>query len=301
MFKNIIVGVDRSGGRDQIALAKRLLANGGQLALAHVFPGTPQVWQPTPEFDSPERREVAEMLERAARETGVDAAIRWREGDSTGRGLHELCEIAEADLLVVGSSRRGLLGRVLLHDDTHAALNAAPCAVAVAPIEYASQPVVMREIGVAYNGSPESRHAVDVARELARQSGARLSAFEAVPRVPYSVVSGPAAELPDRMVKDALEQIAALGGIEAHAAYGNPVEELAVYSASLDLLVVGSRGYGPLGRLIHGSTSQHLARVARCPLLVLTRTMPTDANGYLATDEEHSVRDTDRVTDGVSS
>jgi nucleotide-binding universal stress UspA family protein len=64
------------------------------------------------------------MLERAARETGVDADIRWREGDSTRRGLHELCELAEADLLVIGSSRRGLLGRVLLHDDTHAALNA---------------------------------------------------------------------------------------------------------------------------------------------------------------------------------
>ena len=40
---------------------------------------------------------------------------------------------------------------------------------------------------------------------------------------------------------------------------------------SLDLLVVGSRGYGPLSRLVHGSTSQQLARSARCPLLVLTR------------------------------
>jgi hypothetical protein len=49
MFKNIIVGVDRGGGRDQIALAKQLLAHGGQLALAHVFPGIPRFWQPTPE------------------------------------------------------------------------------------------------------------------------------------------------------------------------------------------------------------------------------------------------------------
>ena len=61
-----------------------------------------------------------------------------------------------------------------------------------------------------------------------------------------------------------------LGGVEPHAAYGQPAEELAVYSASLDLLIVGSRGYGPIGRLIHGSTSQQLARSARCPLLVLT-------------------------------
>ena len=65
--------------------------------------------------------------------------------------------------------------------------------------------------------------------------------------------------------------IAALGGVEPHAVYGQPAEELALYSASLDLLVVGARGYGPLGRLIHGSTSQQLAHTARCPLLVLTR------------------------------
>jgi hypothetical protein len=44
-----------------------------------------------------------------------------------------------------------------------------------------------------------------------------------------------------------------------------------VYSAPLDLLIVGSRGYGPMGRLIHGSTSQQLAHSACCPLLVLTR------------------------------
>jgi len=54
-------------------------------------------------------------------------------------------------------------------------------------------------------------------------------------------------------------------------AYGVPAEELALYSASLDLSVVGSRGYGPIGRLVHGSTSQKLARTARCPLLVLPR------------------------------
>ena len=48
-----------------------------------------------------------------------------------------------------------------------------------------------------------------------------------------------------------------------------------MYSASLDLLIVGSRGYGPIGRLIHGSTSRELARRARCPLLILPRSAPT--------------------------
>ena len=51
---------------------------------------------------------------------------------------------------------------------------------------------------------------------------------------------------------------------------------------SLDLLIVGSRGYGPIGRLIHGSTSQQLAHTARCPLLVLTRTARPSATDEAA-------------------
>ena len=70
-------------------------------------------------------------------------------------------------------------------------------------------------------------------------------------------------------VNEARDRITAVGGVEAHVAYGDAAEELGLYSASLDLLIVGSRGYGPIGRQIHGSTSTKLAHMARCPLLVL--------------------------------
>jgi nucleotide-binding universal stress UspA family protein len=123
-----------------------------------------------------------------------------------------------------------------------------------------------------YDGSPESEHAVAVARDLAAQCGAKLSAFEAVSLPTYTFLGGPAPidDALEGLVDDARKRIDALGGVEPHAAYGHPAEELGVYSASLDL-IVGSRGYGPIGRLIHGSTSQQLAHSARCPLLVLTR------------------------------
>jgi nucleotide-binding universal stress UspA family protein len=92
--------------------------------------------------------------------------------------------------------------------------------------------------------------------------------------LPSDAFLGPGAvdNTPGRLLEDARGRIAALGDVEPHAAYGQPAEELALYSASLDLLIVGSRGYGPIGRLIHGSTSQQLAHSARCPLLVLART-----------------------------
>ena len=167
---------------------------------------------------------------------------------------------------------------MLLDDDTHAALNGAPCAMAVAPAGYAERPAAIREIGVAYNGSRESEHALTVARTLAGEYSAKLSALEAVSLPSYALVGGgaPVADAINRLVEDARERIAALGGVEAHASYGVPAEELSLYSASLDLLVVGSRGYGPVGRLVHGSMSQKLARTARCPLLVLTRARAND-------------------------
>ena len=64
------------------------------------------------------------------------AHLRWPSAPSVGRGLHELVEEIHADLLVVGSSRRALLGRAGVGDDTRAALNGAPCAIAIAPAGY---------------------------------------------------------------------------------------------------------------------------------------------------------------------
>jgi len=277
MFKQIVVGVDEhAGGRDAIALARELLAPDGELTLAHVYAGDPHAYRAGEAFEGSDRERASELLERAREETGVPANLRWRESPSVGRGLHELCEVIGADLLVVGSPHRGLLGRVLIRDDTRAALNGVPCAIAIAPAAYSQQPVAMREIGVAYNGSPESKHAVAVAREMAAQCGAKLSAFEAVSLPTSAFLAGPAPidGAAEGLVDEARARIAALGGVEPRAAYGHPAEELGLYSASLDLLIVGSRGYGPIGRLVHGSTSQQLAHSARCPLLVLPRAAP---------------------------
>jgi nucleotide-binding universal stress UspA family protein len=178
---------------------------------------------------------------------------------------------------------------VLIGDDTSAALNGAPCSIAIAPTNYSQQPRAIRKIGVGYDGSPESEHALSVARVLADASGAKLSALEAV-ALPSDAFLGPGAvdNTPGRLLEDARARIAALGGVEPNAAYGQAAEELALYSASLDLLIVGSRGYGPVGRLIHGSTSQQLAHSARCPLLVLTRTAHPRATDEAA---EHSRED----------
>jgi nucleotide-binding universal stress UspA family protein len=275
MFKQIVIGVDEHiGNHDAIALARRLLARDGEFTLAHVYAGDPHIYRgASAAYAAGERERAIELLERTREQAGIEAHLRWRGSASVGRGLHELCEEIGADLLVVGSSRRGLIGRVLIGDDTRAALNGAPCAIAIAPCGYAGEPAAMREIGVGYDGSPESAHALEVARALAAELGARLSGFHAIsiPTAAFGPGQRPLSDAIETLVDAARDEIAGLGGVEPHAAYGNAAQELTVYSASLDLLIVGSRGYGPIGRLIHGSTSRELARSARCPLLVLPR------------------------------
>ncbi len=275
MFKQIVVGVDgREGGRDAIALAAKLRAGDGELTLVHIRGGARHVGGGADlSSDAAERDQALELLEAERQELDVQAHLRWRGSPSVGRGLHELCELIGADLLVVGSTRHGLLGRVLIGDDTRAALNGAPCALAIAPAGSSREPVAMREIGVGYDGSPESDCALRTARELSAATGAKLSAFEAVSLPTTGFAPGPSSfdDSAEGLVADAVGRIAALGAVEPHAAYGEAAEELAVYSASLDLLIVGSRGYGPIGRVIHGSTSHRLVRLARCPLVVLPR------------------------------
>lgn len=274
-------------GQDATALAKNLLADDGRLVRARVSVRDPLVGR--------NRSRVIERSKSVGHETGGEDDVRQIVSSSVGRGLHELADGQRADLLVVGSCQRGLLGRVMIANETADALKGVPCAIAIAPFGYAQRPSVLREIGVAYNGSPESQDALAIARGLAATHDARLSGFQAVSVPSYLAAPGVDPVL-DSMLPDLVEQartrIQTLGDIEPHAAYGMAGEELAMYSASLDLLVVGSRGYGPLGRLVHGSTSRQLARTARCPLLVLTR----DACARLPTDHDHATEATAMVS-----
>jgi nucleotide-binding universal stress UspA family protein len=275
MFKRIIAGVDEhQGGRDAIALARHLLDDHGELTLAYVYAAGSVAWRGSgAAYETEQRERAIRLLADARRDAALEARLLTGAAPSVGRGLHGLAEREGADLLVVGSCRRGMLGRVLIADDTRASLNGAPCAVAIAPAGYADHASTMGEIGVAYDGSPESEHALGVARRLAARHGARLSAFAAVRPPAVTSTGGPVTieTHPEALIDRAKERIEALGGVEPHAAYGDAAEELALYGASVDLLIVGSRGYGPLGRLVHGSTSARLARIARCPLLILTR------------------------------
>jgi nucleotide-binding universal stress UspA family protein len=275
MFKNVLVGVDgRPNGRDAIALATRLNDANGKLTLAYVHRG-----------EAKEDLEDAHKLLEAERDAaGVQAELLSVVSASPGRGLHQQAEELGADLLVVGSCSRGALGRVMLGDDTRAALNGAPCPVAIASRGLADRPEPIANVGVGYNGSPESEAALALARELAVPTRASVHALEVVsiPSVAYAGLIPPAiGESIDLLLQEAKVRLRDLPDVEGDAIYGLAGEELAAFGDQLDLLLVGSRGYGPVKRLVVGSTSDYLERHARCSLLVLTRgegSQPAEGN-----------------------
>jgi nucleotide-binding universal stress UspA family protein len=275
MFNNVLVGVDgRQGGRDAIALALRLAHPDATVALADVYAG---MYMPshavTPGRVREDREAAEQLVERARSQLDREVEIAVKQSTSPARGLHELAEARQADLLVLGSCHRGAFGRAMLGNDTRAGLNGAPCAVAVATHGFATGTAPFASIGVAYNATPESELALRSARELAARTGARIRALQIVtaPAYLFSGIMPPAGPGIDELVKAAEAKMGTLDGVETTARYGAIDIDLEEFSKQVDLLVMGSRGYGPGLRMIEGSTSHYLLGHSRAPLLVLPR------------------------------
>lgn len=276
MFEKVLVGIDEHGrGRDAIALAKRLVSPTGKLILATIHPGFTFFGKgDNGEFEAIERGAALDLLASVVSESGVDAETHCLGADGVGHGLHRLVELTGADLLVLGSSHDGEHGRVWLREAVRHALNGAPCAVAVAPLAYADLGTPITQIGIAYNGSEESRRALATAAALAAEMHASTTAFEALVSPIIDGHYGPYAD-DDATIRDfedaARRRVGEETGMNACASAGDTVRELEVFSGSVDLLILGSRDYGPVGRLVHGSTTHSLLGYARSPMLILTR------------------------------
>ena len=130
--------------------------------------------------------------------------------------------------------------------------------------------------------TPESREALAWAANLARRRRAHLVALAVHTRVAFGGVPT-AGMISYQSANDALRAALDEQLVEAVAAHGDGSEasgrlldgdaagERAEASAELDLLVLGSRGYGPVSSVLLGSVSRALVRSAACPVVVLPR------------------------------
>ena len=202
---------------------------------------------------------------------------------STPRGLHALAAERGAQLVVVGSTHRGAVGRVTPGSVAQRLLNGAPCPVAVAPAGLAAGDVKMATIAVAFDGSEESRHALRAAIALARYAGARIDLVGVVePLRPtlgasYAMTTGNRVfeddlrVALDRKLAEAMERVPAEHRGSRDIFVGDAAKMLAARSEDADLLVCGSRGYGLVRQVLLGGVSGKLVHHAQCPLLVVPR------------------------------
>jgi nucleotide-binding universal stress UspA family protein len=277
MFSKVLVGVDgERGGRDAVALAARLADEDASTWLVNVFGAGLMPGTGTALLLSAELEESRRLLDREREAVASEVETLCCADHSIGHALHVLADRHHADLIVIGACRRGFLGRMLLGNDTIAALNGAPCAVAVAPFGYADQANPFDVLGVGYDGSPESEHALAAARALAPRLQSTVKALSVISlqSIPYGEpIAQNWPEAVKRLMDGGRRRVRQLEDVDGDVSYGDPSEQLVSFGDHVDLLIVGSRGYGPVGRLLHGSTSNQLARRARCPLLVLPRSV----------------------------
>jgi nucleotide-binding universal stress UspA family protein len=287
MFDDVIIGVDRyPGGQDAIALGRRLAAPGAKITLARVF-GTGGMVGSGGALGLEAERQAAELeLAQTRQECAIDAELTVIMGPNVGRALHQLARSGTADLLVVGSCHRGPLGRVLVGNDALATLNGSPCAVAIAPSGFDTDGPKLSTVGVGVDESLESARAVEVARELGGRLGAvvRARSVVSLQEVPsaWGVAPPDWVSATEQRIAEERARLKKIDGVEADVLFGKADEQLTELSREVDLLVVGSRGAGPLRRLIDGSTSNHLAHHVGCPLLVVPLTEPAEAKPLAA-------------------
>ena len=192
--------------------------------------------------------------------------------------LHRRARELSCSLIVVGATHRGPLGQLVPGSLGERLVHGAPCAVVVVP---EGAPTAVRRIVVAVDGRTESERAF----ALARETGASLDAELMLVTV-EEPDAAPAPEPGDVPVDQMREHHrVAEERLDLHRASCPPTMRVGTKVASgptgptlagmctqdTDLLVTGSRGYGPLRGALLGSTSRHLVDHAPCPVLVVPR------------------------------
>ena len=236
-------------------------------------------------------REVAESTFDQIREhlpSVPERRMQLVSDESPAAGLHALAEREKAALIVIGSSHRSTIGRILVGGTGERLLSGASAPVAVAPAGYTAGGRGIQMVGCGFDGSQEAQRALAWAAALAQAASAHLrvmSVYE--PTLPTSLAVGgglATGSINDVLRRERQEElaqaVAALDpAIDASEKLleGDARELLARESGELDLLVVGSRGYGPWRAVLLGSVSSALVRSAQSPLVVVPRAVNGDA------------------------
>lgn len=285
MFTHIVVGCDGSSeGRDAVALGALIASStGARLSLVGVF--SPSWFPVAGETDRKTlRAEAAQRLRRERDLLAPDALIHTVADVSVPRGLSHYAQRWHADLVVIGSSSSAAPGHVAIGRRGRQLVYDAPFALALAARGLHEQTRELQAIGVGYDAGPEAQAALNLASELAHAADARLLVRRVVPdRIPPLTTEGwitrsdwSDASIWNSARASALAEAEAAASeldvpAEVSATVGDPGYELRDLSASVDLLVAGSRQWGPIARLVTGAVGETLVADASCSILLVPR------------------------------
>jgi nucleotide-binding universal stress UspA family protein len=229
-----------------------------------------------------ERGEDARVLaEQIVERDGGELKVIQVEKGSPADALQALAEKGEADLVVLGSTHHAHVGSVAPGSVAEHLLHGAKCRLVIAPKGYAQADHSqdrLRVAAVGFDGMAESYAALEEAARLAQKFGGSLRVIGVATPVPpmgtAAAAQAGAGAGPDfqtqlnNVVADLPPELRALPVFER----GDPVGKLLeAAEKGVDLLVLGSRGFGPVMRLLIGSVSSRVIREAPCPVLVVPR------------------------------
>jgi nucleotide-binding universal stress UspA family protein len=292
MFRKVIVGFDGSErGLDALMLGQTLTAPEGDLIVCcvhHLQPLSARIDPTEPTID---HKSAQESVERATRmlKGGLTVAPMFLAGESAAKTLQGAAISGQADLVVLGSSHRGALGRVLLGSVTQETLHEALCPVAVAPVGFHdhSESNRLARIAVGHDVVEPTPDALCAGVELCEQTGADLllvavAEDAAVPdparaTMLYAEITQARLRAAEQSVAEALTSVPESVSAASEVRDGDPAEQLLDVANDADLLVLGSHGRGTIGRLIMGSVCDRVVRAAACPVLVVPPAGVTDA------------------------
>jgi nucleotide-binding universal stress UspA family protein len=282
MYTDIIIGFDGSApGRDALALGRRLALSTSAtttVVCVHPYEAPPADVYADSAVELSWRRGAERILDTARRalDDVPDVTFRVKAETSPARALREVALEAAAAVIVVGSTRRERRGRFRPGTTADQTLNAAPCAIAVAPAGYAERcrRPIAGIVGVAVDGGEETDRLAGIAAGIARAAKSKLRLLIAI-------------EARDMTAAEwALDRAATAAGpgvdIERRIVEGPAAAILAMESDDLDVLVVGSRGRGPVRRVVLGTVGGAVIRDAACPVLAIPRGVPEQLDASIA-------------------
>jgi nucleotide-binding universal stress UspA family protein len=239
--------------------------------------------------------DVEQQMRHMRDEWHPGARIEIDRDRAVARGLMRMVERHHREVLVVGSSHRADEGRVLISGHVRQLIGHLPCPLLLAPRGLATHPFSIRRVAVGVDGGAASIAALASAARFATTADAELVVCGVVDDILLgvgwsSLLAGARAGWSELATDEVTRLEASLHTLTAplqppvtiEIRRGAPAAVLTKLSGEVDLLVLGSRRWGSVARLVLGGTGEALVRESRCAVAIVPR--PRNADGEHSTD-----------------